>query len=87
MKNFTLKIYLQPRASKNQIVGPYRDGIKVKVSSPPVEGKANEELLRFLSKEWKIPLSHIEILRGQRSREKILRIMGNGNWRLLSKGS
>jgi uncharacterized protein (TIGR00251 family) len=74
MKDLTIKIYLQPKASKNRIVGPYRDGIKVRVTAPPVEGKANEGLLRFLAKEWKISLSHIEIIRGHHSREKILKI-------------
>ena len=52
MKEITLKIYLQPKASKNEIVGPYRDGIKVRVTAAPVEGRANEVLLRFLAKEF-----------------------------------
>ena len=47
-----LKVYLQPKSSRNEIVGPYRDGIKVKITAPPVEGKANEGLIRFLAHEW-----------------------------------
>lgn len=74
MKEHLLKIYLQPKCSKNEIVGPYRDGIKVKVTSPPIEGKANEELIRFLSKQLGIPTSNIEIVKGFRSREKVLKI-------------
>ena len=85
MKDLTIKIYLQPKASKNEIVGPYRDGIKVRVTAPPVEGKANEELLRFLSREWRIHLSHIEMIRGHHSREKTLRISGEENLDLLRK--
>jgi len=42
VENIILKVYLQPKTSKNEIVGPYRDGIKVKVTAPPIEGKANE---------------------------------------------
>ena len=76
MAEIILKVYLQPRAARNEIVGPYRDGIKVKVTAPPVEGKANDALFRFLAKELGIPLSHIELLRGHRSREKVLKIMG-----------
>jgi uncharacterized protein len=76
MKEITLKIYLQPRASRNEIVGPYRDGIKVKVTAPPVEGKANEGLIRFLAREWEIPCSHVEIIKGLHSREKIVKITG-----------
>jgi len=87
MKTNILKVYLQPKSSRNEIVGPYRDGIKVKVTAPPVEGKANEELLRFLAKEWRISLSHIEITRGHHSREKTLRISGDENLDLFKKGS
>jgi len=87
MKDLIIKIYLQPKASKNQIVGPYRDGIKVRVTAPPVEGKANEELLRFLAKEWRISLSHIEMIRGHHSREKTLRISGDENLDVFRKGS
>jgi len=74
MEEITIKIYLQPRSSKNEIVGPYRDGIKVRVTAAPVEGKANEALLRFLAKEFGVTSSSIEIVRGHRSREKIIRV-------------
>ena len=74
MKETILKIYLQPRSSKNEIVGPYRDGIKVKITAPPVEKKTNEALLRFLARKWNIPASLIEIVRGHHSREKTLKI-------------
>jgi uncharacterized protein (TIGR00251 family) len=77
MEEITLKIYLQPKSSKNEIIGPYRDGIKVKVTAPPVRGKANEALIKFLAKEFKISASSIEILKGHNSREKIIRIGGN----------
>ena len=76
MKETLIKVYLQPKSSKNEIMGPYRDGIKVKVTSPPIEGKANEALIRFLAKEFGIPPSCIEILKGHHSREKTLKISG-----------
>jgi len=72
-----LKVYLQPKASKNEVIGPYRDGIKVKVTAPPTEGKANEALIRFLSKELKVPPSSVEIVKGHHAREKILKITEN----------
>jgi uncharacterized protein (TIGR00251 family) len=74
MKEIFLKVYLQPRSSKNEMIGPYRDGIKIKVTAPPVEGKANEALIKILVKEFKISASSIEILKGRNSREKIIRI-------------
>jgi len=77
MKDTILKVYLQPRSSRNEIVGPYRDGIKVKVTAPPIEGKANEALIKFLAKEFKISASSVEIIKGHNSREKIVRIGGN----------
>ena len=77
MKDIILKVYLQPKSSKNQIVGPYRDGIKVKVTAPPIRGKANEALIKFLAKEFRISASAVEIIKGHNSREKIIRIGGN----------
>jgi uncharacterized protein (TIGR00251 family) len=74
MKSILLKVYLQPKSSKNEVVGPYRDGIKVKVTAPPIDGKANEALIRFLAKKFGIPPSCIEIIKGLHSREKTLRI-------------
>lgn len=74
MREMLLKVYLQPKASKNEIVGPYRDGMKVRVTAAPVEGKANEALLRLLAKELGVTPSSLEIVRGHRSREKIIRI-------------
>ena len=76
MKDITLKVYLQPKSSKNEMVGPYRDGIKVKLTAPPIEGKANEALIRFLAKKLGISKFCIEIIRGLHSREKTLRISG-----------
>jgi uncharacterized protein (TIGR00251 family) len=76
MEEIILKVYLQPRSSKNEVIGPYRDGIKVKVAAPPIEGKANEALVRFLAKELRISSSCIEILKGHHSREKTLKILG-----------
>jgi len=77
MNEVILKVYLQPRSSKNEIVGPYRDGIKVRVTAAPVEGRANEVLLRFLAKEFGVSPSSIEIVKGHRSREKIIRIVAS----------
>jgi uncharacterized protein (TIGR00251 family) len=74
VKDSILKVYLQPRSSRDEIIGPYRDGIKVKVTAPPAEGKANEALLQLLAKELNVTPSRIEIIKGHHSREKTLRI-------------
>lgn len=85
MKGSLLRIYLQPKSSNNEVVGPYRDGIKVKVTAPPIEGKANEALIRFLAKELGISPSSIEIIKGHHSREKTLRISGNFDQKLVKE--
>jgi uncharacterized protein len=85
MKEIILRVYLQPKASKNEIVGSYRDGIKVKITAPPTEGKANEALIRFLAKELGVSPSCIEITRGHHFREKTLKISGNVDQELVKK--
>jgi len=85
MKEIILKVYLQPKSSKNEIVSPYRDGIKVKVTAPPVGGKANEALIRFLAKKIGISPSCIEMIKGHHSREKTLRISGMVDRELMEK--
>jgi len=71
-----LKIKVEPRSSKSGIVGPYGDALKVKLTSPPVEGKANKELVDLLSKELKVRKKDIQILSGQSSKNKIVKIIG-----------
>jgi uncharacterized protein (TIGR00251 family) len=71
-----LKIHLLPRASRDEICGLQGDAIKVKVTAPPIEGKANMALQRFIAKKLHLASSQVEIMAGKRSREKILRISG-----------
>jgi uncharacterized protein (TIGR00251 family) len=85
MKEILLKVYLQPKASKNEIVGPYRDGIKVRVTAAPVEGRANEVLLKFLAKEFGVTPSSVEIVKGLRSREKLIKIAASLDQELKKK--
>lgn len=69
-----LRIYVQPGASKNEIVGPYGDPprLKIKIKAPPEDGKANLEVISFLSKTLGISKTSIELIRGQTSRQKDL---------------
>jgi uncharacterized protein (TIGR00251 family) len=72
----TLKVHLQPRASRDSINGLFGNTLKVSVTSPPVDGKANKALRRLLARKLGLTPSQIAIIGGQRSREKILRING-----------
>ena len=72
----TLSVRIQPRASKNEIVVMEGGGLKIRLTAPPVDGAANEALVKFLSDTLSIPKSHVEIVSGHTSREKIVRING-----------
>lgn len=69
----TIKVKITPCSSKNEIAEEMSDGtIKIRLKAPPVDGEANEELIKFLSKEWKIPKSNIIIKSGKTSKNKTL---------------
>lgn len=68
--------WVQPRASGTRISGIYQNCIKISLSSPPVDGKANAELCKFISKKLSIPKSSVKIISGETSRKKIIRICG-----------
>jgi hypothetical protein len=71
-----LRVYVQPRARENAIVGIERDTVKVRITNLPVGGAANRGLRKFLAKTLGIPPSRIEILSGLTSRHKTVRIIG-----------
>lgn len=82
-KGMVVNIKVEPRSSKSGIAGYYRDGLKVKLNSPPLEGKANKELIEILSREFKISKKDIEIIRGEKSKNKVVRLNGVksiGDW-------
>lgn len=71
-----LKLKIQAGAKKNEICGDQIDGaVKVKIAAPAIEGKANAKLLEFLSGEYGVPQSQIRIVKGLKSREKIVKII------------
>ncbi len=73
-----LLIYVQPKGSKTRLIGTHDGMLKVGVAAPPVDGKANKELVKYLSKCLKIPKSDITISSGLQSRRKTLTIAGLG---------
>jgi len=71
----TLKIKAQPNASKSELAGIYGDdAIKIRLAAPAVEGAANKELVKFLSKSFKIPKNDIKFISGQNSKIKIIKL-------------
>lgn len=71
-----ISMHVQPRASKNEIVGIQGDSLKVRLTSPPVEGAANSLLIEFIAKGLGVSRSKVEILAGEKSRHKTLKIEG-----------
>ena len=68
----TLTVFIQPRSSKNMIAGVHDHALKIKLTSPPVDGAANKMCIQYLAKYLKIPKSSIEIVSGHKSRTKRL---------------
>ncbi len=65
-----LLLYIQPNAAKSSITGEHDGRLKIKIKAPPVDGEANEELIRFLSEILKVSKSKIHLLQGVSSRQK-----------------
>lgn len=74
----TFRVRVQPGASKNEIVGVQEDALKIRISAPPVEGKANKALIQFLAKQLAVKRSQVEILNGHTSRSKTIHVVGEG---------
>ena len=72
----TFDVRVIPRSSKSEIVGEHDGALKVKLNSPPVDGAANDELVRLLSKEFGVSRSAVEIVSGQTARLKRVRVAG-----------
>ena len=73
----TLTLHVQPGAKRSEICGLHGDAIKLKLAAPPIEGRANEALLRFISDLFDVPLRQIQLKQGTQSRHKVVAITGS----------
>jgi uncharacterized protein (TIGR00251 family) len=69
-------VRVQPRASRDEIAGTWQDGIKIRLTAPPVDDRANEALRRLLAARLKVPLAAVRIAAGERSRNKRVEVRG-----------
>lgn len=74
--SFTLAIKVIPGAPRSEVVGWLAGAVKIKVQAPPVEGRANEVLLKFLAERLDLPPRCVSLVRGDTSRQKLVRISG-----------
>lgn len=69
-----LRLYIQPKASRDQIVGLHGDELKVAITAPPVDGQANAHLQKFIAKQFRVAKSQVVIEKGELGRHKQVRI-------------
>jgi uncharacterized protein len=72
--SFTVRV--QPRSSRDEIVGEYQDALKIRLTAPPLDDRANEALCKFLAARLKLPLAAVRIASGARSRTKRVEVRG-----------
>ena len=71
-----LQLQVQPRASRTEVVGPHGGALKIRLAAPPVDGEANDELVRFLAKTLAVPKRAVTIVHGTTGRKKVVRVAG-----------
>ena len=71
-----LTVHVQPKASTTECVGIYGDALKIRVAAPPIDGAANDELIRFLARRLSIPFTSVQIHSGTSGRHKRVLIKG-----------
>jgi uncharacterized protein (TIGR00251 family) len=72
-----LNLHIQPRASKSEVCGVQGDALKIRLTSPPVDGAANKLCREFLADLFQVPKSAVEIISGETSRHKRVKITGD----------
>jgi len=72
----TFAVKVHPRAKRNAITGEVGDALKLSLTAPPIEGRANEACIEFIANLLKLPRSSVTIASGQNSRRKVIRVVG-----------
>jgi len=70
-----LYCHVQPGASRDALAGRYGERLKVQISAPPVDGKANKHLLKYIAKAFGVAKTRVTLVRGESSRQKTLKII------------
>ncbi|WP_432454352.1 MULTISPECIES: DUF167 family protein YggU [unclassified Agarivorans] len=72
--NLRLQVYVQPKASRDAIVGLHGEELKIAITAPPIDGKANQHLSKFIAKQCKVAKSQVSIIRGDLGRHKTIEV-------------
>jgi len=73
----TLTLHIQPGAKRSEVAGLHGEALKIRLAAPPIDGRANEALLRFVADSFDVPLRQVELLRGAQSRHKMVKVTGS----------
>lgn len=73
----TLTLHIQPGAKRTEVAGLHGMALKIRLAAPPVEGRANEALLKFIAESFGVPLRQVELKQGGQSRHKVVAITGS----------
>ena len=71
-----LRVHVQPRAKRSEVAGRHGDAVKVRLAAPPVDGAANEALVRFLAEALDLPRRAVRIVSGLSARQKVVEVDG-----------
>jgi len=82
MPRAELRVRLHPRASRDEIAGERGGAVLIRVTAPPVDGKANAALVKLIAKRAGVPKRDVSVVRGERSRDKLVRVEGIGDAQL-----
>jgi uncharacterized protein (TIGR00251 family) len=73
----TLTLHIQPGAKKTELAGLHGAALKIRLAAPPVDGKANQALLKFVAETLQLPKSAVSLKSGHNSRRKVLEVLGS----------
>lgn len=73
----TLTLHVQPGAKRSELFGLHGDALKIRLAAPPVEGRANEALLKFIAALFEVPLRQVTLKQGGQSRHKVVEVVGS----------
>ncbi len=76
-EQLTLTLHIQPGAKRSEIAGLHGEALKIRLAAPPIDGRANDALLKFIAQLFEVPLRQVELKQGGQSRHKVILVQGS----------
>lgn len=73
----TLTLHIQPGAKRTDVAGLHGEALKIRLAAPPIEGRANDALLKFIAESFGVPVRQVELKQGGQSRHKVVAVTGS----------